>query len=148
MELRPLDASHAPLVRSLQQQEDVWEFIGRLPAWKDGDTERVFAVVEGQETLGIGGLTRSWELDGKDTEVLCAIRSDAQHRGFAKRACELILDWAFDTAKLERVIACIDNNNQGARAIATKIGMKELCELPQSRTVYVKYRNERSQKRA
>lgn len=144
MELRPLDTSHAALLRSLQQQDDVWEFIGRLPAGEEGDTQHVFAIVEGQVTLGVGGLTRSPELEGKDSEVLCAIRSEAQRRGFAKRACELILAWAFDTAKLERVIACIDNSNQGARAIATKIGMKELCALPPSRTVYVKYRDERS----
>lgn len=143
MELRPLDASHDALLRSLQQQDDVWEFIGTLPAWEEGDTHRLFAVVEGQVALGIGGLIRSRELEGKDSEVLCAMRSEAQHRGFAKRACELILAWAFDTAKLERVIACIDNNNEGARSIATKIGMTELCALPPSRTVYVKYRDER-----
>src|SRR5213594_1879731 len=55
---------------------------------------------------------------------------------------------AFDTAKVERVIACIDDNNEGARTIAKKIGMKELCALPPRRTVYVKYRDERSLMRA
>ena len=54
----------------------------------------------------------------------------------------LALAWAFDTQKLERVIACIDDNNQGARSIATKLGMKALCPQPPNRTVYVKYRDE------
>jgi RimJ/RimL family protein N-acetyltransferase len=88
----------------------------------------------------VGGLVKSHALEGKDLEVLCVMRSEAQRRGLAKRACELILDWAFDTAKVDRVIASIDDHNEGARSIATKIGMKELCAQPPNRTVYVKYR--------
>jgi len=138
MELRPLDASHDDLLRSLQEQDDVWEFVGPLPAPED--TQRLFAVVEGEVAVGIGGLVRSPALDGNDLEVLCAMRSEAQRRGLAKNACQLILAWAFDTAKLERVIACIDDDNASARSIATKIGMQELCAMGPSRTVYVKYR--------
>ena len=140
MELRPLDASHDALLTSLQEQDDVWEFVGPLPEREEGDTHRLFAVMEGQVAVGIGGLVRSQAFDGKDVEVLCAMRSEAQRRGLAKTACQLILAWAFDTAKVERVIACIDDDNAGARSIATTIGMKALCPLPPSRTVYVKYR--------
>jgi RimJ/RimL family protein N-acetyltransferase len=132
------------LLRSLQEQDDVWEFVGPLPEQEEGDAQRLFAVVEGQVPVGIGGLVRSQALDGNDLEILCAMRSDAQLRGLAKRACQLILAWAFDTAKVERVIACIDDDNEGARSIATKLGMKELCPMPPSRTVYVKYRAERA----
>jgi RimJ/RimL family protein N-acetyltransferase len=132
------------LLRSLQEQDDVWEFVGPLPEQEEGDAHRLFAVVEGQVPVGIGGLVRSQALDGNDLEILCAMRSDAQLRGLAKRACQLILAWAFDTAKVERVIACIDDDNEGARSIASKLGMKELCPMPPSRTVYVKYRAERA----
>ncbi len=145
MELRPLDASHDALLLSLQEQDDVWEFVGALPdrgeGEGEGDPHRLFAVIEGQVAVGIGGLVRSQALDGNDLEVLCAMRSDAQRRGLAQRACQLILAWAFDTAKVERVIACIDDDNEGARSIATKLGMQELCAMPPSRTVYVKYRD-------
>jgi len=141
--LRPLDASHDALLRSLQEQDDVWEFVGSLPDREEGDAHRLFAVIEGEVAVGIGGLVRSQALDGNDLEVLCAMRSDAQRRGLAKHACQLILAWAFDTAKVERVIACIDDDNEGARSIATKLGMRELCAMPPSRTVYVKYRDER-----
>jgi RimJ/RimL family protein N-acetyltransferase len=140
MELRPLDASHDALLRSLQEQDDVWEFVGPLPEREEGDAHRLFAVIENQIAVGIGGLVRSQALDGKDFEVLCAMRSEAQRRGLAKHACQLILAWAFDTANVERVIACIDDDNEGARSIAAKLGMKELCAMPPSRTVYVKYR--------
>ena len=146
MDLQPLNTSHDALLRSLQEQDDVWEFVGPLPEREEGggDAHRLFAVIEGQVAVGIGGLVRSQALDGKDFEVLCAMRSEAQRRGLAKHACQLILAWAFDTANLERVIACIDDDNEGARSIATKLGMKELCAMPPSRTVYVKYRDERS----
>jgi RimJ/RimL family protein N-acetyltransferase len=139
MELRPLTSADSGLLDTLQQQDDVWEFVGQLPDGQ-GDRTRLFAVVEGQVAVGVGGLVKSHALEGKDLEVLCVLRSEAQRRGLAKRACELILAWAFDTAKVERVIACIDDHNEGARSIATKIGMKELSALPPGRTVYVKYR--------
>jgi len=143
MELRPLDASHDDLLRSLQEQDDVWEFVGPLPEREEGDAHRLFAVIEDQIAVGIGGLVKSPALDGKDFEVLCAMRSEAQRRGLAKHACQLILAWAFDTAKVERVIACIDDDNAGARSIATTLGMQELSAMPPSRTVYVKYRDGR-----
>ena len=146
MELQPLNASHDALLRVLQQQDDVWEFVGTLPQPQEGDRHRLLAIMEGQVPIGIGGLIRSQAFDGKDVEVLCAMRSEAQHRGLAKRACELILTWAFETAKVDRVIACIDDHNEGARSIAVKIGMKELCALPPHRTVYAKYRDERTKK--
>jgi len=139
MELRPLTQSDAPLLEALQQQDDVWEFVGQLPEGQ-GDRSRLFAIMEGPLAVGVGGLVKSHALEGKDLEVLCVMRSEAQRRGLAKRACELILDWAFDTAKVDRVIASIDAHNEGARSIATKIGMKELCAQPPNRTVYVKYR--------
>jgi len=81
VELRPLNASHDDLLRSLQEQDDVWEFVGALPEREDGDAQRLFAVIEGQVAVGIGGLIKSQAFDGKDFEVLCAMRSEAQRRG-------------------------------------------------------------------
>jgi len=37
MELLPLNASHDALLRSLQLQEDVWEFVGPLPEPEQDD---------------------------------------------------------------------------------------------------------------
>src|SRR2546426_11772417 len=115
MELLPLNASHDALLRSLQLQDDVWEFVGPLPEPEQDDKHRLSAVMEGQIPIGIGGLIRSQAFDGKDFEVLCALRSEAQRRGLAKRACELILTLAFYTAKGVRLIACIHDNNENAR---------------------------------
>ena len=142
--LRPLDASHDELLRSLEEQEDVWEFIGTLPFPPAGSGHHLFAVVADGVAVGIAGLVRSRALEGEDFELLCAIRAEAQLHGFAQRACKLALAWAFDTAKLERVIACIDNDNEAARSIALKLGMKQLAPSPPNRTVYVTYRDERA----
>ena len=148
MELRPLNPSDDELLSSLEQQEDVWEFVGTLPLPDEENPHHLFVIVEGQASVGVAGLVRSQALGGTDFELLCALRSEAQGRGLAKEACKLAMAWAFETAKLDRVIACIDDHNEGARTIATKIGMKELCALPPRRTVYVKYRDERSLTRA
>jgi RimJ/RimL family protein N-acetyltransferase len=101
----------------------------------------LFAIMEGEVSLGFAGLIRSQALDGNDFELLCALRAEAQLRGIAKQACQLVLGWAFNTAKLERVIACIADGNEAARAIALKLGMTEAGPRQPSRTVYVKYRD-------
>ena len=147
MELRRLDDSHGTLLASLQEQEDVWEFIGTLPISPHGGSNHVFAIMEGQVGLGFAGLLRSQAAGGDDFELLCAMRSEAQSRGVAKQACQLVLNWAFSTAKLERVIASIDDGNEAARAIAGKLGMTELGHASK-RVIYVKYRDERSLTRA
>lgn len=148
MELRPLDASHDALLRSLQQQEDVWEFIGTLPVSAQDRANHVFVIMEGEIGLGLAGLFKSQAAGSDDFELLCAMRSEAQTRGVAKQACQLVLNWAFGTAKLERVIACIDDSNQAARAIAATLGMSELAPQSPHRIIYVKYRDERSLTRA
>lgn len=144
MELRPLNDSHLDLLTSLQQQEDVWEFIGTLPITRPGQGDHVFAIMDDAVGLGFAGLFKSKAAGSDDYELLCALRSEVQLRGVAKQACQLVLTWAFNTAKLERVIACIDDSNEAARAIAVKLGMTALGAQAPNRTIYVKYRDERS----
>lgn len=148
MELRPLKDSDYEFLISLQRQDDVWEFIGTLPLPAEGPAHHLFTIMEGELSLGFAGLVRSQAANGNDFELLCAVRSEVQQRGIAKQACQLVLAWAFQTAQLDRVIACIDESNQPARAIALKLGMTELATRPPARTVYVKYRDERSLTRA
>jgi len=141
VELRPLDPSDDELLSALEQQDDVWEFVGTLPLPDEENPHHLFAIVDGKTSLGVAGLVRSQALEGKDFEVLCALRSEAQGRGLAKQACALVMAWGFDTLKLERVIACIGDGNDGARSIATKIGMTEFGAGPSGMTVYVKDRS-------
>jgi RimJ/RimL family protein N-acetyltransferase len=145
VELRPLDASDQDLLRSLEQQDDVWEFVGTLPLPGDGpfSPNHLFTIIEHGAPIGIAGLVRSGTVDSEDFELLCALRSEAQLRGFAKQACTRVLAWAFDTAGLQRVIASIDSSNEGARALAVKLGMTEERSLPTGRTVYAVHRDAR-----
>jgi RimJ/RimL family protein N-acetyltransferase len=143
VELRPLGEADQDLLTSLEEQEDVWEFVGALLVPLTDQSHHLFVVTEGRTSVGVAGLVRSPALDGRDFELLCAMRSEVQHRGLAKQACQLVLAWAFDTAGFERVIACIDDGNEGARAIAKAIGMNELRPGSPGRTVYVTYRNGR-----
>jgi len=144
VELRSISESHSDLLSALQLQDDVWEFIGTLPEPGPEHSNHLFAVVEGQANLGFAGLVKSQAAGGEDFELLVAMRSEAQQHGLAKHACQLVLSWAFNTAKLERVIASIDNDNEAARAIAGKLGMTQLGPTGPTRTVYVKYRDEGS----
>src|SRR5213076_3650430 len=144
VELRALSPSDDELLSSLEQQEDVWEFVGTLPLPDEEHPHHLFAIIEGRASVGVAGLVKSQALDGTDFELLCALRSEAQGRGFAKQACTLVMAWAFDTLKLERVIASIGEGNDGARSIATKIGMTELGSGPPGTTVYVKDRGKRN----
>ncbi|HJQ20555.1 MAG TPA: GNAT family N-acetyltransferase [Gemmatimonadaceae bacterium] len=141
MELRPLDESADGLLTSLQQQDDVWEYIGSaaFAAYEPGN--HVFAIVEGEIPVGFAGLFKSHAAGRDDFEILCATRSDVQHRGVARRACQLLVDWALKTEGLERVIACIEESNHPARAIAAKLEMTELRTDASNRVIYVKYRD-------
>jgi RimJ/RimL family protein N-acetyltransferase len=142
MELRPLAESDTALLNTLQLQDDVWESIGTLPGPEQRQAHHLFAVMEGPVPLGFAGLLQSHATGATDFELVCAMRSEVQTRGMAKQACQLALDWAFNNAKLDRVIACIDDTNEAARAIAGKLGMLELGPQRPNRTVYVKYRDE------
>ena len=139
MELRPLDSSHYDLLRSLEEQEDVWASIGPLPLPDERDTH-LFAVVEAGVPIGVGGLVPSRALGTREFEVFCALRSEAQARGLATQACQLILNWAFANTRLERVFACIDDENEGAKSVAGKLGMTTSQPLPPRRTAWVKAR--------
>jgi RimJ/RimL family protein N-acetyltransferase len=142
VQLRPLIEADHELLISLQRQDDVWEFVGTLPDPAERDTHHLFAITDGPVSLGFAGLLRSKAADADDFELVCAMRSEVQTRGMAKQACQLVVDWAFQTAKLERVIACIDDSNEPARAIAAKLGMTQLGPQRPHRSVYVKYRDE------
>ncbi|HUK22729.1 MAG TPA: GNAT family N-acetyltransferase [Gemmatimonadales bacterium] len=145
MELRPFGDSDYDLLRALEEQEDVWENVGPLLLPQPGN--HLFAIVESGTAIGVGGLVRSPVLQGKDYELVCALFSEAQLRGLALKACQLLLEWAFTSAKIERVISSIDNQNEGARSIAVKLGMRELPSNIPGRTLYAKDRFPRSASR-
>src|SRR5437773_10639511 len=51
VELRPLNPSADELLSSLEQQEDVWEFVGTLPLPDEENPHHLFAIIEGQASV-------------------------------------------------------------------------------------------------
>src|SRR5260370_38703205 len=89
MELLPLNASHDALLRSLQLQDDVWEFVGPLPESGQDDKHRLFAVMEGQVPIGIGGLIRPPAVARKGFWGFSPLRPEAPPRGPPQHPREL-----------------------------------------------------------
>src|SRR5438477_11476533 len=107
VELRALSPSDDELLSSLEQQDDVWEFVGTLPLPDEEHPHHLFVIVEGGASVCVAGLVRSPAFGGNDFELLCALRSEAQGRGLAKRAWARVRTWGFDAVKVEWVFASI-----------------------------------------
>jgi ribosomal-protein-alanine N-acetyltransferase len=65
-----------------------------------------------------------WEIDGR-TEVEVAYLLDREHwrRGLATEAARAIVDHAFATLPVDRLICLIDPGNTASRKVATNLGM-------------------------
>src|SRR5947207_15167542 len=96
VELRALSPSDDELLSALEQQDDVWEFVGTLPLPDEEHPHHLFAIVEGKASVGVAGLVTSQALEGRDFELLCALRAEAQERGVSQQACRLVIAWGCD----------------------------------------------------
>ena len=70
-----------------------------------------------------------WEIEGK-TEVEVAYLLDKTYwrRGLATEAAAAIVDYAFATLPVERLICMVDPENAASRGVAAKVGMTMLWE--------------------
>ena len=70
-----------------------------------------------------------WEIDGR-TEVEVAYLLDKRHwrRGLATEAAAAIVDFAFATLPVERLICMVDPENAASRGVAVKVGMTMLWD--------------------
>ena len=102
--------------------------------WLSGTLERhykkhgygLWAVVEKQrrETIGYTGLSYFSDINGKpEIEIGYRFARSAWGRGYATEAALAVRDYAFDTLRIERLIALIDPSNLGSARVAEKLGM-------------------------
>ena len=91
------------------------------------------------EKLGTGALLpmpvdeddTNWELlDGPDIpdgdiEIGYLLKRSAWGRGYATEICRRLLAFAFENTPLERVVACVDDDNAGSRHVLGKCGFVE-----------------------
>ena len=70
-----------------------------------------------------------WEIEGK-TEVEVAYLLDKTYwrRGLATEAAAAIVDYAFATLPVDRLICMVDPENEASRGVAIKVGMTMLWE--------------------
>ena len=70
-----------------------------------------------------------WEIDGR-TEVEVAYLLDKRHwgRGLATEAARAIVDHAFTTLPVDRLICMVNPANEASRAVACKVGMTLLWD--------------------
>jgi len=70
-----------------------------------------------------------WEIDGR-TEVEVAYLLDKRYwgRGLATEAARAIVDHAFATLPVDRLICMVDPENAASRAVARKVGMTLLWD--------------------
>src|SRR5437762_13456594 len=104
VELRPLSPPDDELLSSLEQQDDVWEFVGTLPLPDEEHPHHLFVIVEGGASVGVAGLDRSPAFIGTDLELLSALRSEAQGRGRAQPSCAGVRTRGSDALSRELVI--------------------------------------------
>jgi len=70
-----------------------------------------------------------WEIDGR-TEVEVAYLLDTRYwgQGLATEAARAIVDHAFSTLPVDRLICMLDRGNSASRGVAVKLGMTMLWE--------------------
>ncbi len=59
---------------------------------------------------------------GGNVELMYAIAPSARRRGLASESVRMLVDWAFETQKVCRVIATIDPENVASRGVMRKCG--------------------------
>jgi RimJ/RimL family protein N-acetyltransferase len=112
------------LVPSPYTADDARGYLQRVAAgWKDG-TRATFAVVDAADhdaPLGSAALQAiAWDQLAADVGYWLA--APARGRGFATRAVELLVGWAFGSLGLERIELRTNEDNAASRAVARRAG--------------------------
>jgi RimJ/RimL family protein N-acetyltransferase len=89
-------------------------------ARKDG-TREAFAVVEGDELLGVA-LAPSIDVEGREIELGYLVAARARGRGVATQSLRLLTEWAFGELRMARASLLINVGNEASRRVAQRCG--------------------------
>ena len=116
-------------------QSRAWasEWIERRQAtYERADGVALWAVVEqdADEPIGYCGLTRFPDINGRP-EIEVGYRLARIHwgKGYATESAMAVRDYAFDSLRLERLIALIDPDNVRSIRVAEKLGMRHESDV-------------------
>lgn len=150
--LLPLNAAaDATLLQELEQQKRVGRFIGRLSAGpRTGQTTNhlgtlLLVIHSENRKIGIVGFVRCDALEGKDVQILCALRESEEGKGYAKEACDKAFEWAFLAKPWPRVLGLVHRDNSRSAKLVRSLGMEELCPRPYfDETIFVRQPSKRA----
>ena len=124
--------SSPEVVRYLYEEpfspEQTWDWLRRMmagSAWaNEGDWLSV-AVVERASGTTVGDLAFHW-VSERDRTAEIGFVFDPRHqgKGFATEAARAVVDWAFTTGGMRRVIGRLEARNAASARVLEKLGMR------------------------
>jgi len=89
----------------------------------------IWAVAEKRSGKIIGHCGLNYVQQNDETEVLYAFGKQYWGRGYATEAAKAALEFGFDTAGLDRIVAFAKTDNAASRRIIEKIGLKYIKDI-------------------
>lgn len=105
----------------------------RMPRGIESDIWTALRIDDG---TFVGWFGLSVESDGV-AEIGYRLRRDAWGKGYASEAALVLVNWAFETARVEKIVACTMATNTGSRRVMEKIGMKHVRTVPFEAAVFL-----------
>ena len=133
--LRPLEKSDIDTISALANDRDIAKMTLRIPfpytlsdakSWIDyvvrTESEHVFAITGKKETLGVIGLVH--EPEHKRAELGYWLGRQYWNKGYMTGAIEMILGYAFEVLKVNKVYANVFAANEASQKVLKKNGFE------------------------
>jgi RimJ/RimL family protein N-acetyltransferase len=152
LRLRPLTLDDVAAVHAFQSREDV----ARWVYWEPRDEDEVRAVLESHIAKPPeSGVVLAIEVDGelvgtanlvigehRQGEIGFILHPDHQGRGYATEAAEAMLELAFETYDLHRVVGRLEPRNTASARVLERLGMRKEAHLLENEWVKGEWQSE------
>ena len=121
--LRPLCPDDEYGLTELNARPDVRERMGTLTGSTHSASLGIRAIISNLEFVGVVGFVKSGAYDGTCIELICAIRSAFERKGFARAASERLI--AAETITVgRRLLASVREDNLSGQRLASHLGFR------------------------
>ena len=117
---RPYLEEWLPWVENIRTLDDEREWAERMARVEDGDREQPYAIVH--DGVVVGGIGIAFEPMERSGEIGYWLAEAMQGRGIATRACEALVDHAFRSRGLHRVVIRTALENRRSSAVPERLG--------------------------
>ena len=152
LRLRPFTLDDIAAVHAFQSREDVARWI----YWEPRDEDEVRAVLEShlakpRESGVVLAIERDGELIGhanlavgehRQGEIGFIVHPDHQGHGYATEAAEAMLELAFETYGLHRVVGRLEPRNTASARVLERLGMRKEAHLIENEWVKGEWQSE------